>query len=161
MEWIYSNKITTLRSTVIDGKLGVFFGQRLVSNPEVSQHLVSFVGSYLSISSSISSFIYIYLVLCGFHQASIFIDISQLHTILSKWPAAMIREDLVCHDKVTCVTFVIVLIFWFIWVASTHKQLLPFPYLHMFLLIFTYATMDDISIPWIAQLCLVSKHMFV
>ena len=56
---------------------------------------------------------------------------------------------------------VIVLIFWFIQVASTHKQLLPFPYLHMFLLIFTYATMDDISIPWIAQLCLVSKHMFV
>ena len=105
MEWIYSNKITTLRSTVIDGKLGVFFGQRLVSNPEVSQHLVSFVGSYLSISSSISSFIYIYLVLCGFHQASIFIDISQLHTILSKWPAAMIREDLVCHDKVTHVAF--------------------------------------------------------
>ena len=56
---------------------------------------------------------------------------------------------------------VIVLIFWFVQVASTHKQLLPFPYLHMFLLIFTYATMDDISIPWIAQLCLVSKHMFV
>ena len=56
---------------------------------------------------------------------------------------------------------VIVLIFWFIQVASIHEQLLPFPYLHMFSLIFTYATMDDISIPWIAQLCLVSKHMFV
>jgi hypothetical protein len=31
----------------------------------------------------------------------------------------------------------------------------------MISLIFTYATMDDVIIPWIALLCLVSNHMFV
>jgi hypothetical protein len=44
----------------------VFFGRRLDSNPEVSQHLLSFVGSNLSISSSISSLICVSPVLCGF-----------------------------------------------------------------------------------------------
>ena len=70
--------------------------------------LLSFVGSYLSISSSISSLIGVsrfYMVFRAFHWASIFIDISQLHAILAKWPAAMIREDLACHDEVTRVAF--------------------------------------------------------
>ena len=78
-----------------------------------------------------------------------------------KWWSAWDIQWEISNSAYSLPTFVIVLIFWFVWVASTHKQLLPFPYLHMFSLIFTYATMDDISIPWIAQLCLVSKHMFV
>jgi hypothetical protein len=34
-------------------------------------------------------------------QSSIFINISQLQAIISKRPAAMIREDLACHDEPT------------------------------------------------------------
>ena len=35
----------------------------------------------------------------------VFIDISQLQAILSKWPTAVMREDLACHDEVTRIAF--------------------------------------------------------
>ena len=41
----------------------------------------------------------------SFIQPSIFIDISRLPAIFSKQPAAMIREDLACHDEATRVAF--------------------------------------------------------
>lgn len=52
-------------------------------------------------------FLWIYLVTVfrAFHWVSILIDISQLHAILSKWPAEMIREGEACHDEVTHVAF--------------------------------------------------------
>jgi hypothetical protein len=59
----------------------------------------------LPVSISISSLICISLILPGFLGLSLGIHISQLQAILSKWPAAMIREDEACHDEATRVAF--------------------------------------------------------
>ena len=54
------------------------------------------------------------------------------------------------HDIPTynslCVNTVIVLIIWLARVAGIHEYLLPFPYLHMITLIFTYDIMDGTAL---------------